>query len=265
MTAVSPQTLFIDLEGTVYTREGVVPRAPETLDELRSAGHNLRFLTNTDSVATSTIVQRVHDLGLDIGPEEVFTPVTAARVLLAREDDVRVLALTSTSVAAELSEQLTLVDAAASPTHVVVGDVRDSLDHGLLDAAFGALHAGAALVALQRGRFYLSGGVAHIDTGAIVAALEYAAGVTAQVVGKPNSAFLHLAGATVDPSRSSDATWVIGNDRTTDIPMGRAAGARTVQVRTGKFALQDDEPHAGADHTVDSVAELPALIRGVLA
>ncbi|NUL61067.1 hypothetical protein F7P83_11920 [Brevibacterium luteolum] len=121
MTAVSPQTLFIDFEGTVYTREGVVPRAPETLDELRSAGHNLRFLTNTDSVATSTIVQRVHDLGLDIGPEEVFTPVTAARVLLAREDDVRVLALTSTSVAAELSEQLTLVDAAASPTHVVVG------------------------------------------------------------------------------------------------------------------------------------------------
>ncbi|NUL61066.1 HAD hydrolase-like protein [Brevibacterium luteolum] len=89
--------------------------------------------------------------------------------------------------------------------------------------------------------------------------------MTAQVVGKPNSAFLHLAGATVDPSRSSDATWVIGNDRTTDIPMGRAAGARTVQVRTGTFALQDDEPHAGADHTADSVAELPALIRGVLA
>lgn len=36
----------------------------------------------------------------------------------------------------------------------------------------------------------------------------------------------------------------------------RAAGARTLQVRTGKYADQG----GGADFTIDSVADLPPLV-----
>ncbi len=55
---------------------------------------------------------------------------------------------------------------------------------------------------------------------------------------------------------------VVGDDTTTDIAMARSVGACAVQVRTGKFA---DQVHQGvaldADYLIDSVAELPDLLR----
>ncbi|HEY5249925.1 MAG TPA: HAD hydrolase-like protein [Dermatophilaceae bacterium] len=54
---------------------------------------------------------------------------------------------------------------------------------------------------------------------------------------------------------------VVGDDATTDIAGGRDAGARTVQVRTGKYADQHAEGITGsADVTIDTVADLPALL-----
>jgi ribonucleotide monophosphatase NagD (HAD superfamily) len=54
---------------------------------------------------------------------------------------------------------------------------------------------------------------------------------------------------------------VVGDDATTDVAGGRAAGAATVQVRTGKYADQARTgPGEQADVTVDSVADLPALV-----
>jgi ribonucleotide monophosphatase NagD (HAD superfamily) len=54
---------------------------------------------------------------------------------------------------------------------------------------------------------------------------------------------------------------VVGDDATTDIVGGRVAGARTVQVRTGRYADQYAEGITGsADATIDRVADLPSLL-----
>jgi ribonucleotide monophosphatase NagD (HAD superfamily) len=145
-------------------------------------------------------------------------------------------------------------------THVVVGDVRSTLSYELLDAAFRALRAGAELVAMQKGRFYLDDAGPHIDTGAIVAALEFAAGVPATIVGKPSVAFLDLAARPFPPEQIC----VVGDDVLSDVRMGRDAGARTVLVRTGKYSLQRDVPDAPVpDHEIDSLAALPSLLRSL--
>ena len=46
---------LVDLDGTVYTRSGLIDGAVEALAELRAAGHVLRFLTNTDSHPTASL------------------------------------------------------------------------------------------------------------------------------------------------------------------------------------------------------------------
>jgi HAD superfamily hydrolase (TIGR01458 family) len=139
---------------------------------------------------------------------------------------------------------------------VVVGDVREVLDYPLLDAAFRAVRAGAQLIALQRGRYFKRDDGDHIDTGAVVAALEYAAGVEARVVGKPSVDF--FAGAAASAGVPLSDCLVVGDDATTDVAGGRAAGARTVQVRTGKYADQVQEGlPVEADAVVDSVVQLP--------
>ncbi|KQT01890.1 HAD-IA family hydrolase [Cellulomonas sp. Leaf395] len=146
-------------------------------------------------------------------------------------------------------------------THVVVGDCREVLDYALLDTAFRAVRSGATLVALQRGKYFKRPDGDHVDTGAVIAAIEYAADVTARVVGKPSVDYFQAAASSLGVDLA--ACVVIGDDATTDIAGGRAAGAVTVQVRTGKFA---DQSRAGAgeqaDVTLDSVADLPGLLVG---
>lgn len=68
------------------------------------------------------------------------------------------------------------------------------------------------------------------------------------------------------PSSLPADTWVVGDDRTTDIPMGLAAGTHTVLVRTGKFSSQSSDPALPeAEFTIGSIAELPEMLARVLA
>lgn len=54
-------------------------------------------------------------------------------------------------------------------------------------------------------------------------------------------------------------SWYVG-DALRDIQSGRSAGARTVAVRYGYIAPGQDPDSWGADHVVDSVAELTRLV-----
>ncbi|HET8641157.1 MAG TPA: HAD-IA family hydrolase [Pseudonocardiaceae bacterium] len=250
MTAV-----LLDLEGTLFANGRALPGAADAVRALRDAGTSLRFLTNIDSRPPSAVAAELAGYGVDVSPGELFSPVTAALVLFGGLPTARVLPVVSAALAAEL----TGIDLAAPHTHVLVGDCRDVLDYPLLDRAFRAVRAGAELVALQRGRYFRRDDGDHVDTGAIVAGLEYAAGVTARVLGKPSPDFFVLAASSLGVAVTD--CLVVGDDATTDIAGARAAGARAVQVRTGKFADQ----HAagltgGASATIDSVRELPALL-----
>jgi ribonucleotide monophosphatase NagD (HAD superfamily) len=150
------------------------------------------------------------------------------------------------------------VTGAPGVTHVVVGDCADRLGYPMLDAAFRAVRGGAELLALQRGRYYRGSDGDHLDTGAVVAAIEYAAETTARLLGKPSPDFVRLAANPVD---MADVI-VVGDDRGTDVAMARATGARSVQVRTGKYEDQrerDDLPVA--DRVINSIADLPGLLR----
>lgn len=250
MTAV-----LLDLEGTLFATGAALPGAAEAVRELRAGGVAVRFLTNIDSRPPAAVAAELAGYGVEVPVAELFTPVTAARVLFGGLPRARVLPLVSTALLAEFAD---LVQH-PSYTHVLLGDCRDVLDYPLLDKAFRALRAGAKLVALQRGRYFRRDDGDHLDTGAIVAGLEYSAGVTAKVLGKPSPDFFVLAASSLGVAVADCV--VVGDDATTDIAGGRAAGARTVQVRTGKYAAQHAEGLTGnADDTIDSVRDLPALL-----
>jgi ribonucleotide monophosphatase NagD (HAD superfamily) len=76
----------------------------------------------------------------------------------------------------------------ADVTHVIIGDCHEILTFDLLDAAFRAVRAGAELIAPQHGRYTRNADGDHLDTGAVVAAVEYAAEVEARLLGKPGVA-----------------------------------------------------------------------------
>lgn len=214
-----------------------------------------------------TLLARLRGRGFDVRGGELFTPVVAACQVLLAHPGACALLLVTDAVAVELAGACERVDPAApeGATHVVVGDVRETLTYPLLDAAFRAVRAGAPLLALQAGRYSPAADGPHLDTGAVVAAIEHAAEVEAAVLGMPSRDF--LAGAVASAGRRpASATWVVGDDRSTDVAMALAAGCRAVQPRTGKHADQagrDDLPVP--EVVIDTVADLPALIAAEVA
>ncbi|WP_051172247.1 HAD-IIA family hydrolase [Microbacterium indicum] len=255
-----PERILVlcDLDGTLYERGVLVPGAAAAVTALRERA-TVRFLTNTDSTATAVLVDRLLQLGLTISADEVFTPVVAARSRLRSCDSAVVLA--NEAVRAELAADVEIVTSRRSADAVVVGDTRDVLDYAALDVAFHALRNGAVLIALQRGKYFRAADGEHIDTGAVVAALEYAAEATAETLGKPAIAFVQLAIDSAGGRDAYDRIVVIGDDRSTDVFMAQQSGLESIQVLTGKAADQTgrtDMPEA--DRTAVSIVEAARLV-----
>jgi HAD superfamily hydrolase (TIGR01458 family) len=117
---------------------------------------------------------------------------------------------------------------------------------------------GAELVALQKNRFWLRADGLSLDVGPFVAALEYATGRDAYVVGKPARGFFDE--VLRDLGETAARTAMVGDDVESDIGGAQRAGLDGVLVRTGKYreeAVRESgiEPTA----TVNSIADVPAL------
>jgi HAD superfamily hydrolase (TIGR01458 family) len=137
----------------------------------------------------------------------------------------------------------------------------DVFSYDRLNQAYAELREGARLVCLHKNKWWQTNRGPLLDSGAFVAGLEYAAGVEAEVVGKPTPAYFQAALAEVDATPAEAV--MVGDDVEADIGGAKAIGMRGVLVRTGKFrpaALEEAEPQP--DAVVDSIADLPAYLNG---
>jgi HAD superfamily hydrolase (TIGR01458 family) len=251
------ETVLLDLDGTLYVGSRVVEGAPEAVRWLRERGLAVRFCTNTDSVAPVALAERLRGRGFPVDEEELVTPVAVAAQLLGSDPGARVLAVAAEGVRELLADRL--AGTGERVTHVLVADPSYGAAYDDLDAAFRAVRDGAELWATQVNRVAVRDDGEHLDTGGWVRLLEYATGATARVLGKPSPAFFTAPLEAI--GREPGTALVVGDDLEADIGGGGAVGAATVLVRTGKG---DPRPDAGAepDAVIDSVADLPDLLRG---
>ncbi len=251
------EALLLDLSGVIYVQDEAVPGAAETLEQLREAGFPIRLVTNTTMRPRRSILERLDRLGIEADPAELLTPATLARRRCeeAGHDSVALVVLD------ELREDLEgLEESEGGVDAVIVGDLGDRWDYQVLNRAFRRLMDGAALIALQKNRYWETAEGLSLDAGPFVAALEYAVGREAEVVGKPSPAFFEL--ALGDLGVSADRAAMVGDDVEADVGGALDAGIAGILVRTGKYREEDVrasgiEPTA----TVDSIADLPNLVR----
>lgn len=225
---------LFDLDGTLYVGDAPLPGAVEAIQRLVEHDVPRRYLTNTTRFSRRELAARLRAMGFVIGPGELFTAPLAAAAWL-RDRGLRRIALYLPESAREDFTGLEMVDDA--PEAVVVGDLGAEWDFGRLNRAFQQVLGGSRLVALQKNRYWRTAEGLTLDAGPFVAALEYAAGVEAAVVGKPRAAYFHLAAGSMglDPATVT----VIGDDLAADVGGAQAAGMRGVLVRTGKFREED--------------------------
>lgn len=256
MEGVSPRGLLIDLDGTVWVDRVLIDGAAEAIAALRNAGVPFRFLTNTTRKPREALARELTALGLGTATDEVLTATSSAAAWLRGRGVKSVSALVAEAALVDL-EGLTIEH--ETPDAVLVGDLGEAWTFPILDRAFRAVLDGAELVAVQKNRYWKTGGRLSLDAGPFVAALEYATRTTAHLVGKPSPELFHTAAAELGLAAAS--VTMVGDDLEADIRGARTAGLRAIGVRTGKYRPADEETLAAtADEVLDSLADLPGAL-----
>ncbi len=247
----------MDIDGVLTVSWRPLPGAVAAVSRMREAGLKLALLTNTTSRTRAEIAATLADAGFPVGAGDILTaPSLAAGYLARRYPGARCLLLNSGDIHADLAG-VTLV--ADHPDIVLVGGAGPEFGYQALNEVFGHLRGGARLLALHRNLYWRTDQGLQLDTGAFLAGLEQAAGVQAEVIGKPAAAFFEAALASLgaDPS----ATLMVGDDIEADVLAAQRVGITGVLVRTGKYLARTLRGDTGTpDHVLDSIADVPSML-----
>jgi HAD superfamily hydrolase (TIGR01458 family) len=241
--------LLVDLDGTLYVGDEPVEGARETIRRLESSGLTLRYITNTTRKPRREVREHLLSLGFEVEEAEIFTPARAAAGLIG---DKSCFPLVDESLLEDL-EGVTLAE--NHPDYVVVGDLGEGFTYDRLNAAFRHLMNGAELLALQKNRYWRKVDGLALDAGPFVAALEYASGKSATVIGKPEKSFFRI--ALEDLGLGAREVAMVGDDAETDVVGAQAAGLSGILVKTGKY-------RPGAEGAPDLILESFADLLEVL-
>ena len=250
------RALLIDLDGVLYVEEEAVAGATKALQRLRARDLALRFVTNTTAHSRDRTLEKLARLRFDVDSRELITPAALAVGYCLKQGHQRVALVMNDEVKLDFSELEETTDRADA---VIVGDLGSAFGYDVLNCAFRRVMDGAELIALQKNRYWMRADGLSLDVGAFVAAIEFATGREAYVVGKPAKGFFDqvLASAGVDASASA----MVGDDIESDIGGALRAGLAAILVRTGKYReARVRESGIEPTYVVDSIANLPPLV-----
>jgi glycerol 3-phosphatase-2 len=231
MIADRYDAFLVDLDGVLYRGADPIEGAAETLATLRSLGKGLAFLTNNSSRTPEAIAAHLTGMGIRAAPEEVETSALATATLLLGRAVASAYVLGEEGLrTALLAAGLTVVDRSAADAETVVVGWDREFDYAELAAASVLIQRGASLVASNADASYpVEDGLVLPGAGAILAAIQTATGVSAEVVGKPNAPIFRAALDRAGGGRPL----VIGDRLDTDIEGARGLGWDSLLVLTG--------------------------------
>jgi HAD superfamily hydrolase (TIGR01458 family) len=223
--------VLLDVDGTLLRGDRAIDGAGAAVVRVAAKGVHYRLITNTTRRPRTEVAQVLRQAGIDVDEEAVLTPAVLARRRILESGRTRAALLVRDATKQDF-DGVTVDE--SDPEWVVIGDLGPGFTWERMNQAFHWLMDGAALLALHRNRYWHAGEQGLlIDAGAFIVGLEYASGVTAEVVGKPSSGFYHLALSSI--GLPAPEVLMVGDDLLNDGRGAAQAGCRTALVKTGKF------------------------------
>jgi arabinose operon protein AraL len=224
---------LLDLDGTVYLGDALIPGADEVIAALRAAGHRVAFLSNKPLQSRAEYAGKLTRLGVPATAGDVLnSSVVLARHLARLDPGAPVFVIGEPALVAEL--QAAGFETRADP-HVrwVVVSFDRTFDYAKLDIALQAVtRHRARLIATNPDRTCPVEGGEIPDCAGMIAAVEAVTDRRVEiVVGKPSPIILEEALAVLGlPARECV---IVGDRLETDIAMGKGQGLGTILVLTG--------------------------------
>lgn len=241
--------LILDADGVIVLRGAPLPGSPEALARLAALRVPFRILTNYSSAHRETLAARFS--GGAVPADRFITAASATAAHTAAAFAGRPLfVIGAPDAMREFAGQRLLTPDEADRlgpgelAAVVIGDGGDDLSFRNLDIAFRAVRKGAALVAMHKNPWWYTSRGETLDSGSVVAGLEFATGRRALVVGKPNPLVFRqaVAGIAADLGLRrlpAGRVAMIGDDPRSDVAAAKRVGLRGILVLTGKASAEE--------------------------
>ena len=249
--------VLLDLDGCLWVGDAACEGAVEAVTALREAGASVLFLTNDVRHAPEDFVRKLWRLGFQASLAEVVTVGAALQYQLAARERGSAFVVGSQALVDHVAEAgLRILNRTpfATRADVVVVGAHDDFFYDELRTATQAVIRGAELIAATRDATFPMPDGPWPGTGAILAAIESAAGRTADlVVGKPEPAMYEAARDRLGPGRML----AVGDLLDVDVAGARRAGLDSALVLTGGTTReQADAADPKPTHVADSLAAL---------
>ena len=245
------KAVLFDIDGVLEFQGQAYPGAPELLDFLRRQGILIRILTNSTLKSRKHCTEKLIQHGFHLRQEEVITASYAtAKYLKSLNPKSCWVMLNGKGI--EEFEGLHFDP--HSPEYIVVGDYREGFNFENMNKALKLLLAGSKLIVMIPEKVDHSLGGVELTVGAYGKMLEDAAGIAATWIGKPNKYIFEVTLETLEVDRKD--VLMVGDRVATDIIGAKAAGIKSVLVKTGEFKERDLDGDVQPDYIVDAVRDI---------
>lgn len=249
------KTYLIDLDGTMYKGDVVIPAALRFIQRLQEHHIAYVFVTNNAMRTPAMMKEKMERMGFqNLSLDQFFTSAMAAASCIARISDKRTMYCIG-----EVGLQDALAKAGfqhhdEKVEYVFVGLDRQA-DYAMYCQALHYLYQGATLVGTNSDRRLPDKDTYLIGNGAILKMLEYASEANMIEIGKPQAIMMEETLRYLQ--KVKEDCIVIGDNLETDIAFGKRNGVTSCMVCSGVHTRADisrflDQP----DMVVDSLDEL---------
>jgi arabinose operon protein AraL len=244
---ISPRpTLFydayvLDLDGTVYLGDALLPNARETITTLRAGGKRTIFLSNNPTRTRQESAQKLTKLGLPTAAADIINSSMVMDDFLKRTLPTgRLFVVGEPPLQNDLREAGFKFANAVKDIDAVIASFDRTFTYAKLQIAFDAIRHGARFFATNGDRYCPVPGGGQPDAAAIIAAIEACTNARCEaIVGKPST---HMMDAVLSLLRLPPSRCLIAGDRLeTDVQMGINAGMATALILTGVTKAADVE------------------------
>jgi len=262
--------LFVlDLDGTFYLGNRILPRSLEFIDRVRRTGRDFLFFTNNSSRTPASYIEKISGMGCPIGRERILTSGDVMiRQLLTRFPGQRVYLMGTRALGAQFAEAGVALasfdgeppgasaggavvasvgvageqfgnNALQNPVDIVVAAFDTELTYSKLERACTFIRRGAVFLATHPDINCPTEDGFIPDCGAFCAAITLSTGREPVFFGKPYPQTLELILA--HTGRSKDELAFVGDRLYTDVATGVRNGAKGFLVLSGEAQVSDIE------------------------
>ena len=245
--------LFVlDMDGTIYLGDNVLPRAIEFVHTLRDKGIKVIFFTNNASKNPNNYVEKLNRLGFGATREDVVTAGDVTIEYLKRNRPNEAVYLVGTP-ALEASFKESGIELSENAS-IVVSSFDTTLTYEKLVIACDLIRNGADFYCTHPDYNCPTETGFIPDSGAIAALITASTNAYPKYFGKPHKETADMISELFGVP--FEETAIVGDRLYTDIALGRNNGLKSILVLTGESTREDVNDENAPDFIFEGIGDI---------